>query len=58
MNNYKCIYPEPPKCMYNEGVVCENQSCENCGWHPKVAQARLEKFCIEHGVQLPEPEEY
>ena len=32
------------KCKYNEWVLCDVESCENCGWNPKVQQARVEKL--------------
>lgn len=44
-------------CKYNEGVGCSplGRKCEKCGWNPKVAQARLEKFCSERGIPVPLP---
>lgn len=35
-----------PGCKFNPvGVACnpENRRCENCGWNPAVAAARLQK---------------
>lgn len=45
-------------CKFNEGVDCGtiNRHCEKCGWDPKVAQDRLEKFCKERGIALPLPQ--
>jgi hypothetical protein len=38
--------PEPPKCMYNDGVVCwpKEKDCDNCGWCPKVEARRNRQF--------------
>ena len=33
-----------PVCQYNDGVLCEKQKCENCGWNPEVEKARKEKL--------------
>ena len=27
-------------CKYNEGVACEIQECEKCGWNPVVEERR------------------
>lgn len=56
-NNYKSIYPPPPLCIHNGWVACWEQekpcsTCAACGWNPTVAQARLERYCAEHGIQL------
>lgn len=33
------------RCVYNPiGVNCDFLECENCGWNPEVAQARLERI--------------
>ena len=29
-------------CKYNEGVGCDIQRCENCGWNPAVERMRKE----------------
>ena len=29
-------------CKYNEGVGCDIQRCENCGWNPEVEKRRKE----------------
>ena len=29
-----------PRCRFNDGVVCNEQHCDKCGWNPEVAQAR------------------
>lgn len=54
MNNYKSIYPPPPLCLYNDQVACweKEKPCTTCGWNPTVAQARLERYCAEHGIRL------
>lgn len=45
-------------CRYNENINCApfHRHCDRCGWNPKVAQARLEKFCRERGIALPLPQ--
>ena len=42
-------------CIVNEGVSCHpyNRNCDTCGWNPRVARERLEKFCREHGIEIP-----
>jgi hypothetical protein len=35
------------QCLYNDGVVCIDHQCENCGWNPAIAKEREEK--ILHG---------
>lgn len=30
------------RCLFNEGVVCDQHRCSNCGWNPAVAQKRME----------------
>ena len=42
----------------SENVFCrpDQRHCDRCGWNPQVAQARLEKFCKEHGISLPLPQ--
>lgn len=46
MKNYKPTKPEPPKCLFNEGVVCElkEKVCHRCGWCPDVEAARQERI--------------
>jgi hypothetical protein len=29
-------------CFFNEGVVCEDHKCVNCGWNPAVIKLRKE----------------
>ena len=55
-NNYIRITQDPPQCPYNDGVNCDprGRQCRSCGWHPTVAENRLEKICQELGIQLPE----
>lgn len=45
-------------CKFNEGVECQpfKRPCDRCGWNPKVAKARQEKFCREHGIAFPLPQ--
>lgn len=45
-----------PACRYNPGVCCNPtmRNCDECGWNPEVANARLKRFCIAHKMQLPE----
>lgn len=31
-------------CLYNDGVVCMDHKCDNCGWNPAVAKKREEKI--------------
>lgn len=42
---YQYKKPEPPKCQYNEGVVCfpKKKQCNRCGWCPSVAERRAEQ---------------
>ena len=36
-------------CVFQpESVICGDRKCENCGWNPVVANARLDKFLEEH----------
>ena len=39
--------PREVACRYADGVVCSKRDCEKCGWNPKTADARLEKFHAE-----------
>ena len=29
------------RCHYNKEVMCDNSTCESCGWNPAVEQARI-----------------
>lgn len=41
MKPYVKKKPEPPKCLYNEGVICaDKDKCDRCGWCPEVEQRR------------------
>ena len=31
-------------CKYNDGVVCDKQNCQNCGWNPEVEKMRKEQL--------------
>ena len=31
-----------PSCVHNNGVLCEDHKCGNCGWNPEVEQKRKE----------------
>lgn len=31
-------------CVHNDGVVCNVQHCDTCGWNPIVAKARMESI--------------
>lgn len=46
MEVYKRKNPEPPKCMYNDGVVCwtKEKTCSKCGWCPEVEANRNQKL--------------
>ena len=47
----KEVKPRAPvgECVFQpESVVCGDRKCENCGWNPVVAKARLDKFLEEH----------
>lgn len=48
---------ESPRCPHNDGVICYpgERQCDRCGWDPEVGQARLEKFCKQHGIAVPLP---
>ena len=39
-------------CPHNEGCACSVKQCHRCGWHPKVAKARMEKLGIRKEDQL------
>ena len=52
----------PPKkdstiCAFNDAVTCtrKERPCAGCGWNPNVAKARLNRYCITHKVEVPEP---
>jgi hypothetical protein len=32
------------ECKHNEGVICNNQKCDSCGWNPEVQKVREEKI--------------
>lgn len=32
------------KCLFNGGVVCDCQTCKNCGWLPSVDIERKERI--------------
>ena len=34
--------PEERQCVFNQGVLCEDNKCENCGWNPAVEKRRKE----------------
>ena len=31
-------------CDHNPGVICDRKKCYHCGWHPEVAERRIEKI--------------
>lgn len=31
-------------CPYNLYVCCDKQKCDQCGWNPKVAKARMARY--------------
>lgn len=37
---YECLF-QP------ESIVCTRMDCENCGWNPEVAEARLKRIMEE-----------
>lgn len=37
-------YQKSTPCPYNEGCQCTKKDCWRCGFNPKVAKARTEKF--------------
>ena len=37
-------YQEIAQCPYNEGVMCNEDRCESCGWNPVVSEERVRKF--------------
>lgn len=46
MKEQKHKPPEPPRCMFNDGVVCwpNEKTCDKCGWCPKVAAMRIQRL--------------
>ena len=57
-NYYTPVKEDPPTCPFNDGVLCSGIGpCDNCGWRPSVAKARLEKICKQMGVQVPQTQE-
>ena len=36
-------------CPHNEGCRCRLKNCHNCGWHPNVAKARMQKVMQVRG---------
>ena len=36
-------------CPHNEGCRCNVKNCHNCGWHPNVAKARMQKVMQVRG---------
>lgn len=51
MGVYKRKNPEPPKCQYNDGVVCwlTEKKCDRCGWCPDVEQRRNDNIRAKLG---------
>lgn len=51
MEEYKRKLPEPPKCMYNDGVVCwlKEKTCDKCGWCPEVEARRKQQLMERMG---------
>lgn len=37
-------------CKYNEGVGCDIQRCENCGWNPVVEKRRKEALLCKEAT--------
>lgn len=37
-------------CPHNEECRCDRMTCSNCGWHPAVAKARMDKILKDRGV--------
>lgn len=33
--------PTEVACRFSDGVVCDKQECEKCGWNPEVAERRV-----------------
>ena len=38
----KTAVPKGPSCRYNDGVFCDKQACDGCGWNPAVEKSRKE----------------
>ena len=34
--------PKERQCVFNPGVLCEDNKCQNCGWNPAVEEKRKE----------------
>lgn len=30
------------KCVYNDGIACDDPNCKCCGWNPDVTKMRME----------------
>ena len=40
------------ECPHNKECLCRTKDCYNCGWNPKVAQARSKKILKRMGVSF------
>lgn len=53
--NEKVLAEIPPErlCRFNQGVECppNGRECQNCGWNPPVAEARLRIIRKELGCE-------
>lgn len=32
---------EYERCVYNDGVMCDDPNCKRCGWNPDVTKRRM-----------------
>ena len=45
-------YTKPVECPHNEAVFCAHTAdCENCGWNPDVAEARMEAIRQKYEIE-------
>lgn len=38
-------------CPYNMYVSCQKPKCDQCGWNPKVAKARMARYQRVRGIR-------
>lgn len=41
-------------CKFCSNVDCQLPVCEDCGWNPKVAEARVKKWQIQRNLEKAE----
>lgn len=56
MRSYLKKDQEECRCRFNDGVVCNEQHCDKCGWNPKVHEERLKQYYKKHHIVEEEAE--